>query len=603
MPDSRPLDELRHRLAHALTLPQPLQVPRGWSNEAAMVTARRKVQESFNGLSAPPSEDTILGAVQTFARQQQTAGFTHIKHLCYGLNLPTAPNAPLLIQSPQLFDHLLDQVDEQRREPRRFRRCYQALLQSYFVYDRALGEDTLRSAHQRNGDRSFETLRVYLKDQLWLVAQPVGRQPAATWAVALAEHDNLLGTAPCDRYVDELGRGLTHSLQSVCTALGVSRQSWIWQEVILAYLRSLCAQPDAAFQSHMGSALDIADERTELKPGAAVARQIVARVVSRYERCQTHPEHPRLRDMSVHHIGNPWIKRAAWDAFVAYEPARKMVESWLKGRLIRDFFELLSHDGKAEQQRLDYWLRFEPVIEDMWFVLGVSARNNRTPEFKALRQRMEGRRRDLVGTTSNDNNAFVMRIGNLLLVEFGVTGNACFVHNWLQIRDQLDKEALDIDAVLKRHDRILRMPHQGAWQVRFDSKICHLIGFRPEGEGGNAGRATNPINTQLPLQPPSLTTPYVIWPEVMRVPTTSRWTPQHKPSTSQPTDPTEQSRWLLHVMRVASERGLMMDDRRSKGGALWVLTSEPIPPGTFRTALERAGFIFKTGKGYWLATP
>jgi hypothetical protein len=45
------------------------------------------------------------------------------------------------------------------------------------------------------------------------------------------------------------------------------------------------------------------------------------------------------------------------------------------------------HDGKAEQQRLDQWLQ-SMVIEDMWFVLGASARRNSTPEFKELRKRM-----------------------------------------------------------------------------------------------------------------------------------------------------------------------------------------------------------------------
>lgn len=598
MPNPRPLDELRRRLAQALSLPLPLQVPKGWSHEAAMVAARQRVQETFNGLSAPPGEDTILSAVQRFASNPEAVGFTQIKHLCYGLNLPTADGAPQLIQSPSLFGRLMDQVDAERREPRRFRRCYQALLQSYFVYDRPLETSGPRDDVEAAGDREFETLRVYLKDQLWLVAKPIGRQPAPAWTIALTQHENLLSTTPCDRYVDELNLGQTHSLQEVCAALGINRQSWVWQEVILAYLRALCAQPDQEFQMHMGSALDIADTRTELRPSAAVSRQVVARVVARYEGCQPHPEHPRLRDLAVQHIGNPWIKQPAWDTFVGHEPARKMVDGWLKSRLIRDFFELLSHDGKAEQQRLDYWLRFEPVIEDMWFVLGASARRNSTPEFKELRKRMEGRRRDLSGTTSDDNNAFVMRIGNLLLVEFGVTGNACFVHDWYGMQQDLELDALHIDLVLKRRDHLLRLTHARGWQSKFDAELCGRIGFWPEGHRARA-------SSELPPSPPTRPPQQPRWPaEPRQQPPLPRATGDVlSTSKRRPLiDPAEQARWLSHVLSVGPTRGFVIDDKRPKGGALWVLTPEPVSTGLFKTALDRAGFSFKAGKGYWLET-
>lgn len=641
MPDLRPLDELRRRLAQALSLPLPLQVPRGWGDGARMAQARREVEASFNGLSAPPTEATILQAVQDFARQPQASGFTQVKHLCYGLNLPTGPDEPQLIQTPRLFGRLIDQVDAQRREPRRFRRCYQALLQSYFVYDRPLDGDTRRDTHQRTGDREFDTLRVFLKDRLCLVVQPIGRSPAASWALALSRHDNLLDTQPCDRYVGELRQGQTHSLQEVCTALGLNRQSWVWQEVILAYLRALCAEPDTAFREQMDAALDIADERTELKPSAAVARQVVSRLVVRYEASESHPEHPRLRDLSVQHVGNPWIQRVAWDAFVAHEPARQMVDGWLKSRLIRDFFELLSHDGKAEQQRLDYWLRFEPVIEDMWFVLGPAARRNQTAEFKELRRRMEGRRPALVGTTSDDNNAFVMRIGHLVMVEFGVTGNACFVHDWSRMRDDLDANALHIDSVLKRRTHVQRLPHMSGWQRRFDAAICPMIGFWPEDTrsrrraapppplpgpsprppapglpttwagpwgslAGTAPPAQAPAPTEEPDPAPVGDVPWSMSASAAPAapPNRSPSPVQHKPTWSPlaATDPTERAQALAHVLRVAPAIGMTVDDRRDKGGALWVLTAEPLQTGLLRVTLDRAGFRFRAGRGYWVET-
>jgi hypothetical protein len=92
----------------------------------------------------------------------------------------------------------------------------------------------------------------------------------------------------------------------------------------------------------------------------------VASLVSRYAKCSERPEHQGLRDAAVSIVGNPWLRRASWDANVLGDTgqpddgARELVYGWLKRRLITDFFELLSSDATGDRRRLDYWLRFEP---------------------------------------------------------------------------------------------------------------------------------------------------------------------------------------------------------------------------------------------------
>lgn len=176
MPDLRPLEELRRRLAAALALPLPLQVPKGWVDDTQIVQVRQGVEAAFNGLSAEPNPASIQMAVTQYVSNGSIAGFTQLKHLCYGLALPQVAGKPLLIQSPGLFDNLLDEVDDRRREPRQYRRCYQALLQSYLVYDRPLDKSEARTEAQQDGDDSFDSLRVYLKDNLSIVARPVDRK-------------------------------------------------------------------------------------------------------------------------------------------------------------------------------------------------------------------------------------------------------------------------------------------------------------------------------------------------------------------------------------------------------------------------------------------
>ena len=55
-----------------------------------------------------------------------------------------------------------------------------------------------------------------------------------------------------------------------------------------------------------------------------------------------------------------------------------MVSSWLKLRLIEDFFGLLSEDGINDQRRINFWKRYVDRISDMHFALG-DCRLFRTP--------------------------------------------------------------------------------------------------------------------------------------------------------------------------------------------------------------------------------
>ncbi len=167
-----------------------------------------------------------------------------------------------------------------------------------------------------------------------------------------------------------------------------------------------------------------------------------------------------MRDLAIHHIGNPWLKRASWDAYVKNDDARQMIDSWLKRRLITDFFALLSEDGSADQRRLNYWLRFEPVIQDMWFVLGHHARFASSTDFIVMRKRMEGRLHYLSGQGPAFNNAFLMKIGPYLVVEFGVSGNATYIFHAEDSGIDFSRRDIGLSQ-LKSKNHVGRLIHNG----------------------------------------------------------------------------------------------------------------------------------------------
>lgn len=570
MPDSRPLIDLQQRLQSALSPRGALEAP-VWGQPRVMTEAMRNVEQAFDTMGASPNTASIRKAVLAFARRGSAESFTELKYVCYGVALPIDDDRRRLIDSSSKLQQVLRAVDEQTREPRRFRRCYQALLQSYFAFDTVEDATVAKAAAG-----SFKTLRGYLSDNLSVIAKPIGGRAAPGWVITLREHRNLLSEQPCDRYVADLRKGKTDHLAQVCEGLGITRESWVWQEVILAYLRDVCSREDGPFKGAMDNAMDLASGRLDLRPNAGTAREIMAALVRRYEKVSPHPEHPRLRDLSVEHIGNPWLKRAAWDAWVKHEPARKMVDSWLKTRLIRDFFELLSQDGAAEQRRLDYWLRFESVIDDMWFVLGDDAQRNRSPAFKELRNRMAGRDRLLEGAPP-ENNAFVMKIGSLYLIEFGVTGNACFVIPTSTFKADLDRRVLNMRLDLKQKgDGVRRLSHMGSWEARFDEEICPLIGFRP----GSARARVSARAAGRPFSSDPLPRAPVLNP----------------PARERQADAGD----LQGLLDVCRAQGIRVEDLRPKGGSLWVM-AVPGKNSGIVVSLLRMGFRYKERRGYWLA--
>lgn len=558
MPNSKSLIDLQQRLQLALE-PGGAFKSTVWGDPGPMAKVTRTVEKTFDVIGAPPSNASIQSAVIGFCKRGNAASFNELKYVCYGVTLSLNKEGERLIDSGPLFAMVMRAVDGVRAEGKRFRRCYQALLQSYFSFS-----PPDEPGNATVAGRNFRTLRGYLSDHLSVIAKRSGSVSSPTWVITLQEHRNLLTDQPCDRYISELRGGQTDQLAGVCAGLGISRESWVWQEVILAYLRDICGRPDAAFEKAIKTALDIADSKTSLTPNSSTSRQIVAEVIRRYQKSSEHPEHPRLREMSLDHIGNPWLRKAAWDSWVKSEPTRKMVETWLKVRLIRDFFELLSDQGggATDQRRLDYWLRFEPAMTDMWFALGPFARRNDSADFKELRKRMQGQQRTLDPSQGDMNNAFIMKMGKYVFIEFGVKGNACYFYKADELPFNLDHATLSIHKLKWLKENARSHIPSSSWESGFDSEFCRLVNFWPT----NAKPLPKP-----PLPPPK---------------------PTPRPPTA--TD-------VRALLAWCHSQGIKVEDHRPNGGNLWIRTYAE-SAGEFKSWLIRLGFKFKSGSGYWLSS-
>jgi hypothetical protein len=168
---------------------------------------------------------------------------------------------------------------------------------------------------------------------------------------------------------------------------------------------------------------------------------------------------------------------------------------WLKTSLIEDFFEHLSADGSADRRRVDFWKRYVPYIDDMYFALGRNARNDRSQDTKRLRNTMGDRLLRLEGAPNN--NAFLMQMGDFIVVEFGLAGNASFIFKHDNLPFSLDAEIRTDGRSLWQayaRDRLLHMDGNGAWEDVFAASILRNLSI-PDPRRKNPASAKRSMDT------------------------------------------------------------------------------------------------------------
>jgi hypothetical protein len=155
--------------------------------------------------------------------------------------------------------------------------------------------------------------------------------------------------------------------------------------------------------------------------------------LTRYQECAERPIHEELRDYVVDKEvwRNPKLKAAGiattWNR--VSDEVWRMVLGWVNERNLRDFFGILATRNDADEGRLAFWSKYLNQITWTRLVFGAEtmdlARRNRA--IKDLIAVEDGayallhRNRDL--------DAFVMEIGDYIIVEFSKTPNAAYIYD------------------------------------------------------------------------------------------------------------------------------------------------------------------------------
>jgi hypothetical protein len=466
-------------------------LPPGQSIDREIIKLRKRLQDG--AAFAPHNRQEE--AVRRFWIHQKLDSFKDTYLVAFGLTLPFSEQRMRIIENRDRFVRVVAAVNTFLPVARQYRRCYQGLLHCYFDYDPAAG------ATPHEGAENWKSLRTYL-------ARYIDRILSGTsnpgWATFLQQHANLLADEPCSRYGMSLLEGNRKEVDDLRAVLHIPDASWFTRELYLGQVQAAVAQPDAEFLQLVPEILKMLPEHAGILDRGLIA------LLDRLAQIQAPPIVPALRNATVERWGNPWLLANAPSWGRVNPAAKDLVTEWLKLEFIQAFFELLSKDGTGNPRRLKFWKKYVNAIDDIHFSLGAQARGNQRADFKNLLKRMEGRK---VPLNHQSSNAFVMRMGPLVVVEFSEHGNASYFYRSAAAPFELDPRkpvqmGVDYPNSLKNSQHELKFSHHDGAEV-WEAKLARtLAGYGLQPDDTRDQRRTNTPPAATPPTPrPAVRTP------------------------------------------------------------------------------------------------
>lgn len=568
---------------------RPLARP--WSSDKSLDGHITKLEKHLQqGAGAYVPRDLQEEAVKRFWTTRRIDTFRDAHLVSHGVVVPVGPQRVKVIEDRERFPALLDSVDKYLPTPRQYRRCYQGLLKGYFAYDYESKEVP------DIGVRNWESLRGYLAERS---GQIIDGPKNPQWAEKLQDHTDVLGRDPCSRYGPALLSGDSRDVDELLEVLNVPDSSWFVRKMFLAQIQAGVRKADADFLGVLYRLIEL------LRDNELIRDEGLTLVLNRFAKLAPPPLAIPLRDAAVAWWGNPWLEtNAMWRHPDVSPEAKAMVTEWLKLEFIEAFFTLLAEENTGDDRRLKFWARYVNAISNITFALGPDARANRSPDFQKLRKKMAGL---VVPLNDNvrSNNAFIMHMGPLVIVEFSGYSNACYGYDARgSLPFRLDMPVVtpvDAKNSLKLSSKQLWLQHQDGikgyqkWETRFEFELASKYGVRPKSAPTKEVLVEPPTRSKAAranLEDAGQVSSTRTNPQPVR----SAW------STSSLTA-TEEASWrntkFSHatLSLFASQYRLQVDDKTQDNGNLWVRTDDA--DASVNEILRRWGFTYKATKGWW----
>jgi hypothetical protein len=314
---------------------------------------------------------------------------------------------------------LLEIYEDEVRKGELWRLTWHGLLSSYFSFDPTVNREDLAK-------QGWLELRKFLERTWPLISHQSGDINVPDWMCLLRKHSEILSDRPADMYARAYMTGDTERVKRIADDLGIPLSSWFWHALVLACVRIATTESDEEFRRLIPQLIQLIQDKPAFRDEA------IEQILARYHKCKGAHQDERLRDYVVQPAvwKNPKLKAAgiatAWNRVP--DPVWKMVLGWVNERNLKDFFDILAARNKADEGRLAFWSNYIKQILWTRLVFGADtmALKNRNPEIRDLIAREEGAFAQL--TANKDVDAFMMQIGQYIIVEFSKKPNAAYIY-------------------------------------------------------------------------------------------------------------------------------------------------------------------------------
>jgi hypothetical protein len=464
----------------------------------------RQTEATFQGFSKskPDGEDAYFTARAFLQGQELDAWQRDL--VASAVATPIREHAKAVVLGSPRFDALLGRYEADALQDELSTLTWHGLLYSYFNFD--------VSGRVRQADRSgWEALRDFLNRTWPLIDRQAGTVVVPEWIRVLRTESAILGGQPAGKYAQAYLQGDTRIVDRVSADLGIPTSSWFWHELVLGAVKHAAMGTDAAFQEHIPKLLQLITG----KPG--FRDEALEIILIRYHQCRSAPPHGELRDY-VCQPGvwkNPKLRAAgiatAWNRVP--DPVWQMMLGWVNERNLKDFFDILAARNSADEGRLAFWSNYLKQITWTRLVFGAEtmALKTRNAGVRDLIAREEGAYAELTGKREVD--AFMIRIGGYLIVEFSKKPNACYVYKMDKVpfdpyHAKYDGGTDDLAAGYNQQHRCAaRVVHRHGWQYQAQDSLdrlgIHPDPYQPPNRGAAAASPSQPTLTSPPERPPS----------------------------------------------------------------------------------------------------
>ena len=313
-------------------------------------------------------------------------------------------------------------------------------------------------------------LRYILNTQRSMVLQTTNRPKK--WLITLTDYPELLTIEPCKTFIRDFLQDMDDSkISTQLVHLNIAPNSWFWDNLMQSAITSIKTMSEDDYFKMIPRFLWLL-EKNQLYTTA-----ILAALLERYAVTSKRPiVHEDLKRSSLSQWNSPQFESSAgWRNVNA--DTKKMVIQWFVRADLEAFFRLFSHT--ADAKRFDYWIKFIDNISFSQIFLGSAALQSRQFERRTFIERNQSRLKNLVGSTAT-NNAFLLKIDNIYIVDFSDTGNACY--GYFELPFNMNKRDITVSDLKNKPLSIFKngfgevtaLSHSGDWEARFDEKLAEL---------------------------------------------------------------------------------------------------------------------------------